>query len=259
MPEYKNGSFYENLQEANRRLNATVVLYEGQPYQVHAITEHKSDGIFRVYGWPIDTKKQFPPNLYDWGVGSPEWLQLVDKYIDAKDGKFPMIRKHINSPGFNRFRPFPLGMINGDGVVRYWERTPLRHSEQGLTRNAIVEHWLSLTPDKGGPYGRGGGRNYGGALSGPNVANCITANHPSFEEVLKNLRDREDNSEGAAFHRHFAVMKGPLDVLYLAYKTQVIGLIGEGDKPGVLIGRDFLHYKEVVEETKVFSFIRLQH
>lgn len=258
MPEYKNGSFYENLQEASRRLVNTVVLYDGQPYTVIVISEHKPDGIFRVYGWPIDTKKQFPNNLYDWGTGSAEWLKLVDKYIDDKQSDFPMIRKHINSPGFNRFRPFPLGMINGEGRVRYWERTPLRHSEQGLTRNAVIEHWLSLVPDNS-PYSRGGGRNYPGALTGSDVANCITATHPSLEEVLKGLRDPEDNSEGVAFHRHFAVMKGPLDVMYLAYKTQVIGLIGEGEKPGVLIGRDFKHYKEVVEETKVFSFIRLQN
>jgi hypothetical protein len=255
MPEYKNGSFYENLQEANRRLTNTVVTYDGRPYTVLAITDHKPDRIFRVYGWDLKAKVSLPDALYDYPQGSNEWAAVVDKYLD-QNPSFPLIRKHINAPAFNRFRPFPLGMMNaGKGRVKYWERTPLRHSEQGLTRNAIIEHYLTLSP---GPYGENGGRAYGGPLSGAEVADCITASHPSFEEVIKNLRDPEDNSEGAAFHRHFAVMKGPLEVLYLAYKTQVIGLIGEGEKPGVLIGRDFRHYKEVVEETKTFSFVRLQ-
>lgn len=254
MPEYKNGSFYENLQEALRRLQNTVVTYDGQPYTVIGITDHKPDKIFRVYGWPIDAKKGLPDEMYDWGLGSPQWCSLVDKYIDAKNG-FPMIRKHINSPGFNRFRPFPLGMLNHEGRVKFWERAPLRHSEQGLTRNAVSEHYLTL--DKNNPYG-GGGRNTSANLVGKHVADCITANHPSFEEVIKNLRDKDDATEGAAFHRNFAVLKAPMDVLYLAYKTEVIGLIGEGEKPGVLIGRQYKHYKEVVEETNVFSFLRLQ-
>ena len=45
----KNVNFYENLEEAQRRLRGTVVMYDGIPHYVLAITDHQSGGIFRVY------------------------------------------------------------------------------------------------------------------------------------------------------------------------------------------------------------------
>ena len=47
MANHKN--FYETIKEARMRLAQTVVMYDGEPYYVLALDNHKSDGIFRVY------------------------------------------------------------------------------------------------------------------------------------------------------------------------------------------------------------------
>ena len=49
----KYPNFYENLSEANKRLHGTVVLYDGHPYYILAISNHFTDGIMRVYMEPL--------------------------------------------------------------------------------------------------------------------------------------------------------------------------------------------------------------
>jgi hypothetical protein len=46
MQEHVN--FYENIKEARMRLKGTIVLYEGIPYRVLAIADHKGP-VFRIY------------------------------------------------------------------------------------------------------------------------------------------------------------------------------------------------------------------
>jgi hypothetical protein len=40
---------FETVKEAMMRLRRTVVVYDGQPFVVLCITNHKADGIFRIY------------------------------------------------------------------------------------------------------------------------------------------------------------------------------------------------------------------
>jgi hypothetical protein len=57
----------------------------------------------------------------------------------------PIIRKTMNSPKFNKFRPFPLGMCNSNGRCYFLERQPLRPKvEQGLIRSMVTEKQITL-------------------------------------------------------------------------------------------------------------------
>src|SRR5688572_1369118 len=121
-------NFYENLQEAQMRLQGTIVVYDGEPYQVYHITEHK-DKILRVYMHPINQENVSSsqrPNLdnflYSNGNDRSKIPEYLDKWMEDNP-KFGMLRKKMNSPAFNKFRPFPLGMVNdGKGRVFYVER-----------------------------------------------------------------------------------------------------------------------------------------
>src|SRR3546814_20877703 len=42
-----------------------------------------------------------------------------------------IIRKNMDSPLFNRFRPFPLGMCNLNGETYFLCRSPTRNTQQG--------------------------------------------------------------------------------------------------------------------------------
>src|SRR3546814_9937744 len=49
------------------------------------------------------------------------------------------------------------------------------------------------------------------------------------KECVHELTDPNCINTGAAFHREFAFIKGPVDTLFLAYKEDLIGVIPNGD------------------------------
>lgn len=253
--EYVN--FYENMVEAQRRLLNTIVLYDKEPYNVLNIADHRGDGVFRVYLVPVATHRNisFPDNYFRLVHGSDEQAKFLDDWLKTDEGKKTgILRKKMNSPLFNKFRPFPLGMLNcTNGKTYYLERTPTRNTEQGLGRNAVIAHLVALSEEK--DRGRGWSAN----LEGPDFRACVLGEHPSIQDVVTNLRDPEITRNSAAFHRNFALICGPVSSLFLVYKTEVIGLVsGDPGNLNVVIGRKFRHYKEVVELTSAFSSVTLQ-
>src|SRR3546814_1445089 len=54
-------------------------------------------------------------------------------------------------------------------------------------------------------------------------------NYPTAKECVHELTDPNCINTGAAFHREFAFIKGPVDTLFLAYKEDLIGVIPNGD------------------------------
>lgn len=243
-------NFYENIKEANLRLQYTVVLYDDIPYHILCITDDRPDGIFRVYMEPIGH-----PNgsVFD-RIGSvphdyPDHSQR-GKLMDQWMVNFPdsgVIRKMMNSPSFNRFRPFPLGMCNYGGHTVYMERQPQRHTQQGLTQNMIQQERLMLSDTKG----RGG---MVGIMS-PSFKDCVMHFYPSIEESIKNLSDPDIQNESVAFHKDFALLRGPVGSLFMAYKTDIIGILPNSDLSCVAIASKFSHTKEVVAELGVFKDI----
>lgn len=253
MANYPN--FFENHEEAHRRLYNTVVTYDGEPYYVNFIAPH-SDGIFRVYLSKICNEAVSTAGP-DWGTVAGVSAAAAIKYLDEfmAKSKYPMIRKMMNSPKFNRFRPFPLGMLNTHndsetGGVFYLERTPERRTTQGLSTNSIIVHRVNL--------GRGSRKQVlmPVRMFSDDFRDCIMASHPSFQEVVENLRDPEVVNEGAAFARDFAVVRGPLDLLFLCHKTKTVGLI-EGDKTFRLrLDKTCKHLTEAAQELGVFYSVQ---
>lgn len=257
MPAYKN--FYETLKEAEMRLLHTVVLYDGEPYYVIAITDHKPDGIFRVYLDAIDHEHGLTINRfmgkndwvpYEWHQGTPSDPsrgQKMDEWLD-KHPKEGIIRKMINSPAFNKFRPFELGMCNHNGRVMYVERHPTRHTQQGLTQNMLYYHRVSLDAANRPAVGVD--------FVSQAMYDTIKGNYPSIGECITNLLDPEIENEAVAFHRKFALIRGPVDTLFLAYKGDVIGILPHNDLSCVNLAKKFKYTKEVVEDLKVFDTIK---
>lgn len=248
MAEHVN--FYENIAEANMRLRNTVVMYDGEPHYVFAITGHNKDGIFRVYMLSLtDTasKNAMPPEVGNYVQGQNELGTFLDKAMAA----YPkIVRKQMNSPMFSKFRPFPLGMCNYKAEAYYLERQPVRpKTEQGLTRNMITQVWVEAGPDRQPPTP------CNVDLFTAAFRDCVLGAHPSAKECLRNLLDREVQNRTVAFHRNFALVRGPVGMMFLAYKEDAIGVLPNLDFSRLNLGRTFKHCREVVEELRLFGSI----
>lgn len=202
-------NFYENLEEAHRRLLATVVMYDGSPYIVQAITAHRPDEVFRVYLMPLGYEQDMAkpdslPNFSQHNRQSPALGMYLDKWMEANPKQDALIRKRMDSKHFNKFRPFPLGMVVRGKHTYYVERTPQRRMEQGLTQAAIVETSVSLMPQEEGPRSS----RYGVVhLYSKELADCILGKYLPAEEALSNLLDPEVENVSLPFNRQFAFIR----------------------------------------------------
>lgn len=250
-------NFYENLEEAHRRLLNTVVSYDGDPMHVMAITNHKADGIFRMYLWPVQhpvrdfqAKGEYP-RWNDFGAGSADQGAYLDKFM-TEHPTGPTLRKHANSPLFNKYRPFPLGMLNNPGArAVYLERSPERRTYQGLIKSMVDAHYVSVDMDKRPSR-------YDGTLGGPEFFDCVKGNYPSAAECLENLRDPQVENSSVGFTRNFAFTRGPMDTIFLVHKTEVVGFVPATQRPELELGKKFSYLKETVEETRQFADIRVR-
>lgn len=243
-------NFYENLEEASKRLSGTYVLYDGRPYRILTITNHKTDGIFRAYLLPLGDKEiDYIPDYDMFSEGSPDQAKYLDEWME-KNSEAGVLRKHLNSPLFNRFRPYPLGMCNYKGYALYLERQPMRpRMEQGLVPSGIVESPLSLLKT-------GNGRLSSGTqvkLNSDAFRDCVLGVHPSAQECVERLNDSRCGNDAVAFDRYFALVRGPVDMTFLAYKGDVIGLLPDNNLSSVRLSKKFSYAKEVVQELGVFQ------
>lgn len=250
--EYPN--YYENVKEANMRLQHTVVMYEDVPHYIYCICDHMNDGVFRVYMEAIGNEKGIVQN-YHGGVpcDHPDTKirgAMMDEWL-TKNPKMPIIRKMMNSPKFNRFRPFPFGMANYKGKTYYLERQPQRHTQQGLTQQMVystevkLASELKLMRSSGSPID----------ITTAAFRECVDAKYPSIDVCLENLANPDVINEAVAFHREFAVISGPIHTMFIAYKADIIGFLPAGDTSAIHVARDFAHTKEVIESLGLFSKI----
>ena len=254
----KHTNFYETVKEAEMRLLNTIVLYEGKPYYVLAIDNHRNDGIFRIYlddmshpeGSVLSRFHDIPYEWVPYEPGHPPKGVKLDEWME-KHPDSGLIRKMMNSPHFNNYRPFPLGMMNFGGGVGYLERSPQRHTQQGLTANMVVADPVSLEPTPS-PLRRGSFRY---RFISPEMTATILGDYPSAEECLKNLLNPEIANTAAAFHRLFALVRGPIDTMFLAYKTDIVGILCDNDFSKVRVAKNFRHTKELIEGLKLFDKI----
>ena len=249
MKEYPN--FYENMEECYKRLRNTVVLYDGRPYRVHGIGNNRPDGIFRMYLLPLHglSKAVYVtmPNPMNYTIDSPDFGNEMDTYMKTSK-EVPVLRKRINSPLFNKFRPFPLGMCNYEGNTYYLERTPNRKTEQGLIQSMVQESIISTGMEayEKGPYTHI-------VLFSKEFEACVLADFPPAIICLKALLNENIDNTAVAFHRQFALCRGPIDTLFLAYKDKIVGVLPHNDFSRLKLGKEFEHTREVIEDLHLFD------
>lgn len=251
MVDYPN--FYESLPEANKRLKGTVVLYDGFPYHVLAIANHKGDDIFRVYMEPLCDAKDSNYNYHPFesisknSGDNPSVGPVCDEYME----KLPergVIRKYMNSPLFRKFRPFPLGFVNTGPYAVYVERGPTRRTEQGLTDNALSQRNVCII--KGNNLS-----SFRVQLLSNVLSDCILGYYPTKEEVFENLRNPDIVNSGVAFDRRYAVVRGPIDMLFLVYKRDIVGVFPNLDHSVLKLDRNYDHLREVISMSNHFERI----
>ena len=255
-------NFYENLPEAQMRIRQTVVLYDGSPYYVIAITDHKGDGVFRVYLEPLadagrgyKSVNQEIRNITGVYPASDNRLgPAIDEWLTKNKATTTILRKKMNSPLFAKFRPFPLGMLNtgesANGRCYYVERQPMRHREQGLTAAMLTEYPVSCGRDK----------TYNGlnsvSIYTEAFKDLVLGKYPSGKECLSALLDSDVTNEALAFHRLFAFIRGPLDQIFLGYKDEVVGVLPNDDLSMVRLGTRYRHLKESIQDLGLFGNVR---
>lgn len=246
--DYPN--FYENISEARIRLNGTVVLYDKAPFFIMCITNHMGD-IFRVYLQPLDkvNNPSLPrPPCRAYGADFPTMGEEMDKYME-KHPSAEIIRKHINSPLFDKFRPFPLGMCNLRGKYAYYvERQPSRHTRQGLTNGMLYQSLMSASET-----GKRGKMEI--SLFSPEFYTCVLGVYPSPNVCLERLNNPKVIRDSVGIHRNFALIRGPIEMLFLGYKQDIIGVLPKNDFSEVKLGSQYPHTKEVVSELGIFRDI----
>lgn len=250
MVSYTN--FYETVKEASMRLTNTVVLYDGEPYYVLCCTDHKQDGIFRIYLDPLGHPDGLQINThnvpYEWfDEGEITRGSKMDEYLTDNPNS-RIIRKMMNSPKFNKFRPFPLGMVNKQGSVFYLERHPTRHTQQGLCKNMLYGGEVDLLNRKKDTHSPV-------SIFDRDFFDTIKGIYPDFKSVLEALKDPDVVNTGAAFSRDFAVMRGPFNTLFLAYKRETVGQITNRDDSEIKLGSGFSHLREIVGDTCSFQSV----
>lgn len=243
MANYPN--FYETVKEANMRLRGTLVLYDGIPNVIHAIADHKGDGIFRAYieeiGDPqnmtVNLRNPPPTNQYEYtsvahGQGLDSWMDTYPKST--------LQRKFLSSPLFDKFRPFPLGMMHSNGMVSYLERRPLRKSEQGLLNSGVKYNEVQLR-----------GRFEKPNFWGKSMRDCILGIYPSVIDVLEKLKA---GACGFGISRDMALIAGPVGTVFLVYQTEIVGHLNP-EEMSVRVTPEHGYSIEAIRESGLFSYV----
>ncbi len=263
MKEYTN--FYETVKEAEMRLLQTAVMYDGEPYYVIMIANHKKDGVFRIYldkmgterGLSVRTDSDNPAAAYPSGGMGDSLANMMDAWLETERGKKSgVIRKMMNSPAFNKFRPFDLGMCNNaGGVAVYCERQPTRHTQQGLMHNMVSSNPLYIPPLDGDRKFISKQPDFYGIP----FFDCIMGKYPTACEALTGMMNPKvgGGNSSVAFHRNFAFVRGPMDLMFLAYKSDIVGLLPMNDFSVVRLDKKFVHCREVIGKLGLFGEIKL--
>jgi hypothetical protein len=264
----KHKNFYETAKEARLRLQGTVIWYDGPgeqgPYYVLTVTDHVPDGAFKIYMKAIGQRYLSDPSVYPPNeMMNQEDANLgpaMDKFMNVAP-KFGVIRKDLTSPHFNNFRPFPLGMMNSvkrdksgkalDCETLYLERQPNRLTQQGLIKSMIYISPVNAAMKKDPTQ-----VSYQFDIWSPDFKDCIIGKYPSIDKCLSKLADPLIANESVAFHRYFALVRGPIDMLFLSYKGEIVGLLDNRNLSQITVAREHKYTREAIAELNVFKDIR---
>jgi hypothetical protein len=244
-------NFYENLAEAKMRLEGTIVLYDGSPFHVLRVLDGWADEIFRVMLVPI-----YHENIYAMmEVCSENSDPYVKDYLATYIKSGEVLRKHMNSPLFNRFKPFPLGMLNNSASMSafYLQRCPARIKEQGLLANMVnATSFADVTNPCTDRF-----RNFVASMNTKAFENTVCNVYPTLGECAEALSSDLYQNTSAAFCRDMALVVGPMRLLLLAYHSDIVGfydpVVGE-----VKLCKSFAYLQEVIYETSFFKRVGVE-
>lgn len=196
---------YESVNDAQMRLQHTVVLYDGEPVYITGVSQvgpdDPKDDIYRVYAAPLP----FVP--------------------DRNGNQKEAFRKFISSRKFD-LAPFPLGFMNKNDTTYYLSRQCKRQQKQGLSDNTIGVVDMSSFEGKGKGLPRRA-FTVSNLVTYPEFLDTIKGRYPSLEEATALL---QGDANAVAFSRVFALVKDQDldDLIYLYHKTDKVGFILDG-------------------------------
>lgn len=211
--DYKN--FYENREEAEFRLSGSVVMYDGDPVYVQTVENHDDETVrLNIATLPLN-----------------------------ENGGGKTVRKKIDSPLFNKFRPFDMGNVNflHNGVISpiRIERTPARTRVQGTTgANCRISMIHKGTPAVA---------NWSMILQNEGFVEMCKGVYPTFREFL------DSGAPAVCISSDFTVSKGESGLIGLAYRFDKIGIVNT--KGMVFLFPKYKYLKEMLEELKDFTGI----
>ena len=161
---------YDSAAEANRRLQRSVIMYDGYPVYVNGCADDR-DGEVCVAITPL-------PKMRD---------ELSVK---------------LNDPKLD-YRNLPLGYVNGTREARYYLRRAYRHQIQGLCDANVT--CANVKPDDG----IGGLPRFRDLFRSSGLVDCMKGVYPSLEEAKAQLDNPDGEKSSVAFHRTLALYKDP--------------------------------------------------
>lgn len=143
----KNKFFYDSLEDSQRRLNSTVVLFQGSPVWIQNVIGLSKDQQAEIIHLPWKGQK-----------GGKDVVPLTPQYFTIR-----------NLP--------PLGYVDYDDFSHYCSRIPSRQGKQGLCRNNVS---VSHNPDGMTP-------NFENLLEKTSCVDMLTNKYPGFDKVYQEI------------------------------------------------------------------------
>jgi hypothetical protein len=203
------GDKYESAEEVERRLNGTVVLYEGKPVVINAVEMPQAgddDAIARVYFYELPQKP------------------------GAK-----RVRKFLSSRKFD-LAPFKMGYCNYNGAAVYVTRNPVRQGRQGLASGVTSFKSIDDTPIRL-PFEL--------VTASQAFADMVAGVYPSLKEAIPLI---EGKIESVALSRAFALeLDDELDLFIIRHKGKRCGIVLR-DRGIVQLSRKYTFLKEELKE-----------
>jgi hypothetical protein len=201
---------YESLDEAQRRLLNTVVLYDGEP--VYVVNVRNIDANDRAQG-----------------AVNKDIVRVEFQRLPVK-ADTPVERKYISSRKFD-FSPFKMGLLELDTGLHYLSRTTGRQQQQGLSDGN-----LSVT-NIGESYWD---KRIQNMVADKSLYNTIKGIYRSFNEVVE---DRKDT--GSAFSRSFSLLHDKdIGLSFFFHKNKRCGYIKD---QRIILGPNFKYLSEELE------------
>lgn len=218
---------FEDLNQARARLSSGVFTFDGEPISVRTVEPH-SDGVLRVFF---------------------DYLGHNGEPPAGRAG----VRKMINSPSFNRFKPFDLGFINmnesrfgeaAENRALFSARRPVRMSRSGLTGENFVAKALYGSLNREG-RSQTEGIDFSHIVNTRSFCDMVRGRYPSFSECFDYVRSNRAAGSSMAFDRKWALSREDSGLIWLYRDSEKVGLMSER---GLILLNAQRHFQEDISE-----------